>query len=438
MQAIQKRRFVHLSDIHFNCRAASFGFDPDRELRELVRRDIAEMVGHLGSVDAVLVSGDIAYAGQRREFDDAAQWLDSVCEAAGCGTESVLMCPGNHDVDRAAIQRNPLIQDGHDAIRKGPSFYERDQALTQRLVQPDARALFYSPISEYNAFAARYQSSFFADDRTYVWEHDFELNDGSTLRIRGINTALLSGLADVERSLFLGSRALTLPRRDGVEYMVMAHHPPKWLADGDEADRAFEGVARIHVFGHEHNQRVQAGRDWIKLFAGSINPHRAEPNWRPGYNLIEVHVESGPPRRLKIDVHAREWQGNPPQFRAVEDVGHKPVFSVDIVLPDLPATFARRSTTAEDQTEAAFATLEGDVNSETQPVDQPRRFRMIVYRFFRLSLSKKDEIVGHLRLAEESDSRLTDVERFKLSLARARERGQLDALEALIDQQEKQ
>jgi hypothetical protein len=86
----------------------------------------------------------------------------------------------------------------------------------------------------------------------------------------------------------------------------------------------------------------------------------------------------------------------------------------------------------------ASAKLEGDVNSESQRVDQPHRFRTIVYRFFRLSLSKKDEIVGHLRLAEESDSRLTDVERFKLSLARARERGQLDALEALIEKQEKQ
>ncbi|MCY0854992.1 metallophosphoesterase [Cupriavidus sp. D39] len=437
MEAVEKIRFVHLSDIHFNRRAAAFGFDPDRELRRLVQRDIAEKVNTLGPMNAVLVTGDIAYAGKRDEFDVAAKWLDEVCEAAQCGKEAVLLCPGNHDVDRAVIERNQLIQDGHDAVRKGTTFYDRDMALTRRLTQTEARALFYASLAEYNSFAARYQSSFFADEHTFVWEHDFELNDGSTLRIRGLNTALLSGLADIAGSLFLGSRAWTLPRLDGVEYMVMAHHPPKWLADEEESERAFEGTARIHLFGHEHNQRVQVGRDWVKLFAGSINPHRAEPNWRPGYNLIEVYVEAGSPRRLKVDVHAREWQGNPPQFRNVEDKGNKPMFSASIDLPDLPATFLRR-TAAPVANEPVPTQNELVLSTDTRQMDPQRHFRTIVYRFFRLSLSKKEEIVGHLRLAEESDSRLTDVERFKLSLMRAKERGQLDELAEMIQEQEKQ
>ena len=70
-------------------------------------------------------------------------------------------------------------------------------------------------------------------------------------------------------------------------------------------------------------------------------------------------------------------------------------------------------------------------------MDPQRRFRTIVYRFFRLSFSKKEEIVGHLRLSEETDSQLTDVERFKLALTRARERGQVDDLADMVEQQEK-
>ncbi|MCP3024543.1 metallophosphoesterase [Cupriavidus basilensis] len=431
----EKLRFVHLSDIHFSNRVATFGFDPDRELRRWVQRDIAERVQELGPATAILVSGDIAYAGKREEFEDAAAWLEEVCGAAGCCKEAVLMCPGNHDVDRAVIERNQLIQDGHEAIRRGPAFYDRDSALTRRLTQTEARSLFYSPIAEYNSFAARYQSSFFADQHTFVWEQDFTLNDGSILRIRGLNTALLSGLADVEGSLFLGTRAWTLPRHDGVEYLVMAHHPPKWLADQVESERAFEGSARIHVFGHEHNQRVQPGRDWIKLYAGSVNPHRAEPNWTPGYNILEVSVEDSVTRRLKVEVHAREWQGNPPQFRNVEDVGHRPVFAVDIALPPLPPTFCRKE--ASEPKEAGIPPAETTAITGTGAMDPQRRFRAIVYRFFRLSLSKKEEIVGHLRLAEETDSRLTDVERFKLALIRARERGQVDELADMVEQQEK-
>ena len=431
-----KVRFVHLSDIHFNKNAATFGFDPDRELRRSVLRDIAERTREFGPANAVLVSGDIAYAGKREEFEDAARWLDEVCDAAGCGREAVLMCPGNHDVDRAVIERNQLIQDGHEAIRRGPAFYDRDVALTRRLIQPEARALFYSALAEYNSFAARYQSSFFADEHTFVWEHDFALNDDSTLRVRGLNTALLSGLADVEGSLFLGTRAWTLPRHDGIEYLVMAHHPPKWLADQEESERAFEASARIQLFGHEHNQRVLPGRDWIKLYAGSINPHRAEPNWCPGYNILEIFVEEGTPRRLKVEVNAREWQGNPPQFRNVEDVGHRPVFAVGIELSPLPHSYHRQgSEQVNDDTGSAKA--EAIAAMEPRKMDPQRRFKTIVYRFFRLSLSKKEEIVGHMRLSEEADSRLTDVERFKLALTRARERGQVDELADMVEQQEK-
>ena len=431
----QKLRFVHLSDIHFNNRNAQFGSDPDRELRNAVVRDIAERRQCLGDIDAILVSGDIAYSGQRSEYLDAAEWLDQICNSAGCGTEAVFLCPGNHDVDQTVIKNNPLIQDGHDAIRRGNTMYERDEALSQRLKQPDARALFYAPIATYNEFAARYQSSFFADERTFVWETDFPLNDGTMLRLRGLNTALLSGLKDEEKSLFLGTRAWTLPRLDGVEYMTMAHHPPSWLADGRETERALNSRSRIQLFGHEHDQRVDLGRDWIKLFAGSINPHRSESNWRPGYNLIEVHVESGPPRRLIVEVHAREWQGHPLQFRSIEDIEHDPVHRLEIRLPDLPATMlhnlAVAGIAAGQEPNPALEPMEAIA------VDTQHRFRVTVYRFFRLSLSKKNEIVGHLKLAEESDSRLTDVERFKLSLVRARETNQMDALEALIDKLEK-
>lgn len=70
-------------------------------------------------------------------------------------------------------------------------------------------------------------------------------------------------------------------------------------------------------------------------------------------------------------------------------------------------------------------------------MEPEHRFRIVVFRFFKLSLSKKNEIIGHMRLAEDSDSRLPDVERFKLALVRARERQKLDELETMIAEQEK-
>ncbi len=435
---VDKLRFVHLSDIHFSHRAAQFGFDPDLVLREAVIEDIARMRATLGPIEAILVSGDIAYAGKKVEYDSAAVWLDDAAAAAGCDPTAVWMCPGNHDIDQDVIKANPLIQDSHDKIRSFDSFQDRDRELTRRLVQPDARALFYAPLAEYNEFSARYQSAFFADEHNYAWEHDFALNDGSVLRLRGLNTALLSGLSDFEKSLFLGSRAWTFSKRSGVEYMTIAHHPPSWLADVKEAQNAFEQHARIQLFGHEHDQRIQPGRDWMKLFAGSINPHRSEPAWKPGYNIIEVHVESLEKRRLAVDVHAREWQPSPPLFRALEDRGQEKVHSVRIEIDDLPADFVGAQShdpMAGDDASAARDGSMSDPPPATPPSDDAI-FRTIVYRFFRLSLSKKNEIVGHLRLADDSDNRLTDVERFKLALVRAKTQGQLGAVHDLIEKLE--
>lgn len=430
-----KLRLVHLSDIHFSHRQAKIGFDPDLVLREHVVSDISTMRQELGPMDAILVSGDIAYAGKKSEYDNAAAWLAEVTKAAGCDPTSVWLCPGNHDIDHDIIKANPTIQDSHNAIRAVERIEERDAELTKRLIQPQACALYYAPLAEYNEFAARYQSSFFADEHNFAWEQDFPLNDGSTLRLRGLNTALLSGLADFEKSLFLGARAWTFPQRRGVEYMTLAHHPPNWLGDTKEAENALENNARLQLFGHEHDQRIKRGVDWIKLFAGSINPHRSEPGWKPGYNIIEVHVESGTSRQLAIDVHAREWQANPPLFRALEGKGSAKVHSVRIGIDDLPADFTSPIAIVSPDNFSAGSDNVSQIVSQDGHGDGVN-FRSVVYRFFRLSLSKKNEIVGHLDLARDGDSRLTDVERFKLALLRAKEADQLPQLVDIIDRLE--
>jgi DNA repair exonuclease SbcCD nuclease subunit len=427
----EKLRIVHLSDIHFSHKQAKFGFDPDLALRQAVISDIAAMRVELGAIDAVLVSGDIAYAGKKSEYESAAGWLGAVTNAAGCDETSVWVCPGNHDIDQDVIKANPMIQDSHDKIRSFENFQEQDAEMTRRLVQPDARALFYAPLAEYNEFSARYQSSFFADERNFAWEHDFILNDGSTLRLRGLNTALMSGLADREKSLFLGARAWTFSQRSGVEYMTIAHHPPNWLSDVKQAQSALEAHARIQLFGHEHDQRIQPGRDWIKLFAGSINPHRAEIGWKPGYNIIEIYVENGETRRLAVDVHAREWQPNPPLFRALQDRGHDDVHHVRIDIGPLPADFSPEPISSPAQT-ATLGAAEVIPHDNPSGASQEINFRSVVFQFFRLSLSNKNEIVGHLDLARDGDNRLTDVERFKLALLRAQDEGKLEATFELI------
>lgn len=68
-------RFVHLSDIHFSGQIPGIGFDPDRDIRNELKIDLKAQTQKLGKSDAILVTGDVAYAGKKAEYDDAALWL---------------------------------------------------------------------------------------------------------------------------------------------------------------------------------------------------------------------------------------------------------------------------------------------------------------------------------------------------------------------------
>lgn len=426
-------RLVHLSDIHFNRQFEGPGFDPDEDLRDQLASDLTNFVKKSGNVNALLISGDVAYSGQKAEYDSASVWLDRLCEAGGCSSDAVYVAPGNHDVDQGLIRANSLLQDAHDAIRGKGTAYERDAALLRRLEEPDARTLFYAPLREFNEFAARYECSFFADADSYAWEHPLILNDGSTLKIRGLNSAILSGLSDAIGRLFLGSHACTIPKRAGVEYLTLCHHPPNWLLDGKDVGAALDDRAKIQLFGHEHDQRIDFHRDTAKLYAGAVNPRRDEQNWRPGYNVLELSVQTvDGKRKLMVDVHAREWQNTVPrQFRAIEDRGNKQIHHHEIVLDDWE--HSRSNTTARTE-----ARQSGD---SPQPVPaQPAATmtpREVVHRFFKLPISKKSEILGQLDLLAESDRALPDVEKSKRALLRAKERGLLDKLIELIIKAEK-
>ncbi len=426
-------RLVHLSDIHFNRQFEGPGFDPDEDLRDQLASDLKTFVKNHGKVNALLVSGDVAYSGQKAEYDNASGWLDRLCEAGQCSPDAVYVAPGNHDVDQGLIRANSLLQDAHDAIRGKATGYDRDAALLRRLEEPDARTLFYAPLREFNEFAARYECSFFADADSYAWEHPLILNDGSTLKIRGMNSTILSGLSDAIGRLVLGSHACTLPQRAGVEYLTLCHHPPNWLLDGKDVGAALDDRAKIQLFGHEHDQRIDFHRDAAKLYAGAVNPRRDEQNWKPGYNVLELSVQivEGK-RKLMIDVHAREWQNTVPrQFRAIEDRGNKPVHHHEIVLDDWEHT--RSDTTGPTE---APKSAESPPPAPVQPVATMTP-REVVHRFFKLSISKKSEILGQLDLLAESDRALPDVEKSKRALLRAKKRGLLDKLIELIIKAEK-
>ncbi len=72
---MQKLILVHLSDIHFSQSSGTSVFDLDTSVRNELLIDATNLAKQLGDVTAVLVTGDIAYSGQRAEYDRASTWL---------------------------------------------------------------------------------------------------------------------------------------------------------------------------------------------------------------------------------------------------------------------------------------------------------------------------------------------------------------------------
>lgn len=425
-------RLIHLSDIHFS-RDAGVGFNPDATLRSDIINDARSALERLGGpADAIVVSGDVAYSGQKGEYDEVAKWLDELCSQVGCREEAVYVCPGNHDVNRNVLRDNILLTDAQKAVREAPEA-SRNQELMKRLTDQSAQSLFFAPLSEFNEFAGRYECSYFADAQSYAWTNDLKLGDGSVLRLLGLNSVLLSGLNDQLGTLFLGANAYSIPSQPGIEYLTICHHPPNWLLDQKDFDAALSSRARVQLFGHEHQQRIVLARDYVRVFAGAVNPHRNERFWKPGYNVIELDVcKDGLVRRLDVKVHVREWQPEPPyQFRAFEDRNNSPVHEQKINLPDWDVKTTGAEVPMVPNDTAMQPKGGGD---EIQERRKRMSRRELVHRFFRLSTSQKSAILGHLNLLDEPEERLLpDIERFKRALIRASERGSLSKIEELVE-----
>lgn len=105
---------VHLSDLHFGNKETKNGltemhrFRADDEnsstLEESLVRDLRDLESHgvlRTSEIALVVSGDLTYNATRGEFDEALTFLTGICDALSISHESVVIVPGNHDVNWA-------------------------------------------------------------------------------------------------------------------------------------------------------------------------------------------------------------------------------------------------------------------------------------------------------------------------------------------------
>jgi predicted MPP superfamily phosphohydrolase len=409
--------FVHLSDIHFRRNAGEI-YDPFASLRNELEIDLKEFSEeNLPTLQAILITGDIAYSGHPDQYRYATSWIAKIAKIVYLDPEAdVYVIPGNHDIQRTVVQESPTIQGYHSDLRS--TTKDLNETLVAYLEKDEeAKRIIFKPLKNFNDFAAKYQCDNSAE-KPY-WEYPFTLNDGSTLVVRGINSTLASDEhdSDLAYKLVIGNHQLELLRQDGVEYMVLCHHPPQWLMDQDAANLFLNERARVQLYGHKHNQRVNRIDDSIRVVAGAVHPEKREPNWQPRYNFISAEViGSGDQRLLRVKVFPRIYVDT--KFQSGVENGLCKQF-------DLPL----QSWTAPPHN--VTAAVEGQPSSSINPELKSqgglrmRPGRRLTYRFLSLPHHSRLKIVQQLNLIEPDDEGLRDSELYPRYFSRAAEGGRL-------------
>lgn len=298
--------FVHVSDIHFGQEKDDRVYihaDVKQQLIADAKEVVADIAG--GVAHGILVTGDIAQSGKWAEYEDAGKWLDELAASIGVEIHRVQMVPGNHDLDRSKLSfsgRQIL-----DHIRGG-SAKEYEDILNN----PTDRAALFARFEDYGRFSFGYNCPL-NNEGAYASEMEVNLAPGRAIRFIRFNSALLchGEERDEHPELVIGARQFTIPRKDGVENIVLVHHPLNWYKDQHEVRNYIRSRARVFISGHEHDPKVsvdnvEAGCDVMMLAAGATVPYRSNDVYTFTYNIIEFDWDDEIDG-LSVTIHPRAW-----------------------------------------------------------------------------------------------------------------------------------
>lgn len=416
--------FIHLSDIHFRFRKSGAKYDLDSQIRNELERDISQFFNQGLEFKGAFVTGDIAFSGSQADYLLAAEWLDKLAGLANFDPVNVWCIPGNHDVDRTAYKGKPAINAMHDSLRTaGQSLEDTLRELCE--TDWEGKALF-STLENYNTFATPYNCQSTRND-LYWEEESLELGYGYSLRIRGINSAIISSHKDgnlANRQLVVSKIQSTHSREDGVIRLSMCHHPPTWLSDHDTFEQQMKApnTVPIQLFGHEHRFQSEKEDEYLRLYAGAIQPDRLGEDWLPRYNILTVDVESELEKLwLKVRVYPRRWS-DAQQFESDEDacdLGN--CFEWKKEFPRLKVPVRGDKTMSEDS-----QAVEGQETFEAK--SHVEDFRRLLYSFVTLPYTDALKIAVSLEITSENDPTLDEIDLLRAYMTRAREQNKLSEM----------
>ncbi|KHA77843.1 hypothetical protein NC77_15870 [Janthinobacterium lividum] len=309
--------FVHVSDIHFGQEMddrVHIHADVKKQLISDAKEVVSSIAG--GVAHGILVTGDIAQSGTWAEYEDAGKWLDELAASIDVEIHCVQMVPGNHDLDRSKLSFSG--QQILDHIRVGGT-----KEYEGILNNSTDRAALFARFEDYGRFSFGYNCPL-NNEGAFASEMEVSLAPGRAIRFIRFNSSLLchGKERDEHPELMIGARQFTIPRTNGVENIVLVHHPLNWYKDQDQVREYIRSRARVFISGHEHDPKVsvdnvEAGCDLMMLSAGATVPYKSDAIFTFTYNIIEFDWDEELDG-LSVTMHPRAWNARRTCFEADE------------------------------------------------------------------------------------------------------------------------
>jgi formylglycine-generating enzyme required for sulfatase activity/3',5'-cyclic AMP phosphodiesterase CpdA len=256
----QSTVILHLTDLHFGWEGG-----PNQQtlqaqrtnclkaLHEALKKLVADPGNGNWKPDIVAITGDLGWRGAPADYSALKKWLGPVLKALNLKYSDVVVCPGNHDIDRESAEVIGTPQNHIDA----------DKWLKYPVPKSYA-----DTFSAYSAFckAAKIPAYKLGN----VPSHLVGTRELKGIRFIALNSAwYCRGEQDLAQ-LWVGRNHLQqlqaddlLPEAVNSELPVVAivHHPPNWWHDADQITRDNRSCVqdllaeRSHIIltGHEHS-----------------------------------------------------------------------------------------------------------------------------------------------------------------------------------------
>lgn len=228
---------LHLSDIHFGRNYPEYGIKDAFEKKDQILEDLISCIANIEDgfrPEHIVVTGDIAWRGKKKDFDEAYEWFSKLLSVTGLQGKDITFCVGNHDVNRSYACSNRDLKDNE--IEKIDNIYAYENV---HQMEP--------PIYEYDKFCEKIGMVPFMYPLNGNMEYSYSLGykdvifpSGSTIRIFAFNTALISCLPNIDDDrMWIGQKQIlelmkygimSLKKDDSSFYtLALFHHAERFL-----------------------------------------------------------------------------------------------------------------------------------------------------------------------------------------------------------------